>query len=69
MQGFLRHKNKIENILIKKFRPNILGFTETHVTQMVEDHELQIDGFVCVRGDSELNRTSGVTIYKLKNEI
>jgi exonuclease III len=59
----LRHKDEIEDVLIKKYKPNIIGFTETHITQQIEDHELQISGYVCVRGDSESSRTGGVLLY------
>lgn len=62
-QGFLKHKDEIENVLIRKLRPSIAGFTETHITRQIEDHELQINGYVCVRGDSELSRTGGVLLY------
>lgn len=39
---------------------------------MIEDHEIQINGYVCVRGDSESNRTGGVLLYvdkRIKFEI
>lgn len=71
-QGFLKHKDDIENLLMGESRPNILGFTETHITQMVEEHELQIQGYVCVRGDSESNKTGGVLLFidnRIKYEI
>lgn len=58
--------------MIKKIRPSIAGFTETHVTRQIEDHELQINGYECVRGNSELSRTGGVLLYidrKIKFEI
>lgn len=45
-QGFLKHKDEIENVLIGRLRPSIMGFTETHVTNMIEDHELEIEGYV-----------------------
>ena len=63
VQGFLKHKDEIENVLLGEFRPDIMGFTETHVTDAVVDHELEIDGYVCVRGDSESSRTGGVLLY------
>lgn len=62
-QGFIKHKDEIENVLIGKFRPSIMGFTETHVTNMIEDRELEIKGYVCVREDSKSNRTGGVILY------
>jgi len=27
---------------------------------MIEDHELDVNGYACVRGDSESNRTGGL---------
>ena len=41
----------------------MIGLTETHVTKEIDDHELQIDGYVCIRGDSESSRTGGTIIY------
>lgn len=63
VQGFLSHKDELENVLVKKYKPSIIGFTETHVTQQIEDHELDISGYICVRGDSESYRTGGVLLY------
>lgn len=45
-QGFLKHKDEIENVMIKKFKPSIVGLTETHVVQQIGDHELQINGYI-----------------------
>jgi len=72
VQGFLKHKDEIENVYLRRFRPGIMRFTETHVTDMIEGHELNINGYVCVRGDSESSRTGGVLLYidrKIKFEI
>lgn len=66
VQGFINQKNEIENVLLEKYRPNIMGFT--HGTHMVVDYELEINGYVCVSGDSESNRTRGVLLY-LDNTI
>lgn len=67
-QGFLKHKDQIENLLLKKFRPRIAGFTETHVTSQIENHELQMNGYVYVRGNSEISRSSivrrSIVIYR-----
>ncbi|KMR04821.1 hypothetical protein RF55_420 [Lasius niger] len=62
-EGFLKHKEEIENELIIKYKPSVIGFTETHVTKQIEEHELHINGYVCVRGDSESSRTGGVLLY------
>jgi len=66
-QGFIKHEDEneyeIENILLEKFGSNIMGFTEIHVTNIIEDHELEIKGYICVKGDSESNRTENVLLY------
>lgn len=62
-QGYLKRKDEIENRLFREFRPCIVGLTETHVTNQIEDHELQISEYTCVRGDSESTRTGGVLVY------
>lgn len=59
----MKHKDEIENLLFREFRPCLVGLTETHVTSQIEDHELQISGYVCVRGDSESIRKGGVLVY------
>lgn len=59
----MKHKEEIENELIIKYKPSVIGFTETHVTKHIEEHELHINGYVCVRGDSESSRTGGVLLY------
>jgi hypothetical protein len=63
VQGFIKHKDEIEHALLGENRPSVLGFTETHVTNMIEDFELQINGYECVRGNSESSRTGGVLLY------
>lgn len=67
IQGFIKHKDEIENVLLERFRPSILGFTETHVTHTVEDHELEINGYACVRENSESSRTGGVLLFVDRN--
>jgi len=39
-------------VMLYWIAPSLAGFTETHVTQEVEDHELYISGYACVRGNS-----------------
>jgi len=67
VQGFIKkYKDEIENVYLRWLRPSMLGFMETHVTNMIEDHELDISGYVCVRGDSESpGRTGEVLLYIL----
>jgi len=67
VQGFLNHKDKIE-VMLHRIAPSLAEFTETHVTQEVEDHELYISGYACMRGNSETSRTGGVLLY-IKEEI
>jgi len=47
VQSFLEHKYEIE-VMLDKIAPSLAGFTEAHVTQEIEDHELYISGYVCV---------------------
>ena len=59
----MKHKDEIENLVFKELRPCLVGLTETHVTNQIQDHELRISGYECVRGDSESTRTGGVLVY------
>jgi len=69
VQGFLKYKDEIEVILVDKVTPYLAGFTETHVLQKVEDHELY-SGYAYVRGNSESSRTGSVYIKEeIKFEI
>jgi len=47
VQDFLKHKDEIE-VMVDKTAPSLAEFTETHVTQEVEDHEY-ISGYACAR--------------------
>jgi len=67
VQDFLKHKDEIE-VMLDKIAPTLAGFTETHVTQEVEDHELYISDYACVRSNSETSRTGSVLLY-IKKEI
>jgi len=67
VQSFLRHKDEIE-VILDKIALSVAGFTETHVTQELEDHELYIGGYACVRCNSGTSRTGGILLY-LKEEI
>ena len=62
-QGFLKHKDELENVIFRNLKPMIAGFTETHVTCDIENHEVQINGYDCIRCDSESSRTGGVLLY------
>jgi len=57
VQGFLRHKDELE-IMLHRIAPFLAGCTETHVTKEVEDHELYISGYACVRDNSETRDTT-----------
>jgi len=67
VQGFLRYKDEIE-VMLHRIAPSLAGFTETHVTQEVENHELYISSYAYVRDNSETSRTGGVLLY-IKEEI
>ena len=48
--------------------PVLLGFTETRVTDDIENWEIEIEGYECIRCDSRNRRTGGVTLY-VKNDM
>ena len=71
-QGFLKHKDEIENVLIGIDRPSILGFTETRVMRAIEDHELHFERVTCIRRDSKSNKMGRVLLCidnRIKFEI
>jgi len=68
VQGFSKHKDEIKVMLVDKVAPYLAGFTETHMMQKLEDHELYISGYACVRGNSDSSRTVSVLLY-IKEEI
>lgn len=43
----MKHKDELENELIIKYKPGVVGLTETHVTKWIEELELHIKGYVC----------------------
>lgn len=46
-----------------KTRPNIVFVSETHLTNNIEDCEVQLKNYNCVRCDSISRHTGGVLIY------
>jgi exonuclease III len=67
VRSLVLHHNEIVE-LIRNKQPKILLLSETRVTVEIEDVELNIDGYVCVRGNSSSRYTGGVVIY-LKSDI
>jgi len=63
----LSDKDEIE-VMLHRIAPSLAGFTETRVTQEVEDQELYISSYACERCNSETSRTGGVLLY-IKEEI
>lgn len=61
-QGFIRHKDEIEEFIIGK-KPTIICLTETHVTDEIGDTELKIDNYKLVRCNSSNSRTGGLLTY------
>ena len=61
-QSVVAHINEIK-IFVDKYEPAVLALTETHLTQMVEDQEISIEGYDVVRVDSSSRHTGGVCVY------
>jgi exonuclease III len=59
------HYNEIVQ-LINTNEPKILCLSETRVTKDIEDFEIDIDGYQCIRGDSSSRYTGGVIMYVKK---
>ena len=67
VQGLLYHKNEIEEVIIKKYRPDVFIAVETHVNNEVLDHEIAIQGYTTERCNSTNKRTGGVIAYISSN--
>lgn len=44
-------------------KPEIVGLTETHITNKIEEQEIHIDNYVNVKMCTGNDRTGGVIIY------
>jgi hypothetical protein len=53
-------------LLIHEKKPKLLFLTETRVTSDINDCEIQIDGYTCIRCNSSSRYTGGVIIYIMK---
>lgn len=67
VQVFLCHKDEVEEFA-RQNSPWLLFLHETHVTQDVEDIELEIEGYNIVRCNTESSHTGGVLIYIKKQQ-
>lgn len=65
-QGFIKHKDKIENLIILT-KPEILCLTETHLTNEIDESEVNIENYGMIRCNSSNSRTEGVLILVKKN--
>lgn len=50
-------------LLLEKFKPKVLLLTETHITDEIGDHEINISGYELVRCISDSRHTGGVIAY------
>lgn len=66
IQGFLKHKDEIEQ-LIKLWKPEIVCLTETHITEEINDFEVNVKNYNVVRCDTCNSRTGGVLTYVKRN--
>lgn len=65
-QGFLRHKEDIE-IIINKYKPEVVCLTETHIVEEINDFEIKIRNYRVVRCNTENRLTGGVLTYIRQN--
>lgn len=65
-QGLTTNFPKLE-ILVSKCKPNLIFVSETHLTDVIEDCEIQLSNYNHVRCDSNSRHTGGVIIYLKSN--
>lgn len=65
--GLTTNKHEIE-LLAKKRDPSIILMSETHLTENIENEEVNIKNYKLLRCDSHSRHTGGVAIY-IKNRI
>jgi exonuclease III len=53
-------------VLVSEKKPKMLLLSETHVTNEINDSEIRIDGYTCIRCNSTSRHTGGVIIYVSK---
>lgn len=58
----MKHKDEIE-ILVVKYKPRILRFTETHITEKIEDTEISKINYDILRCNTYNCRTGRVINY------
>lgn len=61
-QGLLGNLSEIRDILYNA-TPSIMCLTETHITENIDDVEINAVGYSIVRGDTESKHTGGVVLY------
>lgn len=66
-QGFLKHKEEIEQ-MINEWKPEIACLTETHITEEINDFEINIKNYNLVRCNTNNSRTGGVLTF-IKGKI
>ena len=61
-QSVLAHMDEITDF-VSRYDPPVLVLTETHLTEMVDDLEIAIEGYDVIRVDSSSRHTGGVCVY------
>lgn len=67
VRSLIKNKDEIEELLIKTKDPSILAFTETRITEDIDDEEISIPGYNIIRCNSEKRTTGGVILYIKKS--
>lgn len=68
VQSLMAHREEIFHHIMKQRRPAIVALSEARVDDSVEDFEINIIGYSCMRCDAENRFTGGVVIY-IRNDI
>src|SRR5436309_2179760 len=62
-QSLMAHKDEIRHQIMEKINPAILALTETRLTDVIEDSEVNIPGYYIIRCNAENRNTGGVVLY------
>lgn len=62
IESLLSHKSQLDWI-INKMRPALICVSETHITEDIEDSELEIEGYSFICSYSTSRFTGGAIIY------
>lgn len=62
VQSLIANKDQVESLVLK-IKPLIIGLSETHLTNEIENWEVELQGYRICRVDSLSRHTGGVILY------